>query len=165
FNLVPLKQTVRALVTDVLRKHPVSENYRILVMYGNIPFEQADAEEIHYVLTHKIETTKPIALILHCPGGGDLDAGYLISDLCREFSPDQFITVVPRKAKSAATLICCGADEIHLGSISELGLLHPQVGEIPAPALAVKNAVEAVLDLAGQDPQAADELAKHLGSS
>jgi ClpP class serine protease len=113
------------LLAHVLREHKVSQKYRILLMYDNIGLMRQDADKIYRALTAEKETKKPIALVIHS-GGGEVDAGYLISKLCREFSPDRFLAVVPRRAKSAATLICCGADEIHMGSMSELGPIDPQ---------------------------------------
>lgn len=161
-NRTPLNNSIRALLAHILKDNPVSQKYRTLIMFDNFTLMRQDTDKIYRALTALIETSKPIALIVNS-AGGEVDAGYLISKLCREFSPDHFITIVPRRAKSAATLICCGADHIHMGSMSELGPIDPQVGGMPA--LGLKNAIQHLLDLAGQFPGAADVLAKYLNSS
>lgn len=131
-------------------------------MFDTLTLMRQDTDRIYQALTALTETSKPIALIINSVGG-EVDAGYLISKLCREFSPQLFITIVPRRAKSAPTLVCCGADQIHMGSMSELGPIDPQVSGMPA--LGLKNAIQHLLDLAGQFPGASDVLAKYLNSS
>src|SRR3569833_3463782 len=88
---------------------------------------------------------RPILLVLHNLGGS-IEAGYLISKTCKGLSTGKFVVAVPRKAKSAATLLSLGADEIHMGLISELGPIDPQFGGLPA--LGMKNALEILSDLA-----------------
>jgi hypothetical protein len=67
---------------------------------------------------------KPISVIVHSPGG-QARAAYQIASLlrhrCREFQ-----VVVPRYAKSAATLFSLGASRIVLGRFAELGPLDAQ---------------------------------------
>ena len=67
---------------------------------------------------------------------------------------------VPRQAKSAATLLCCAADEIHMGSLSELGPIDPQIDKLPA--LGLKSSIEHIADLVKSHPQSADMFAKYL---
>src|SRR5262249_17564756 len=62
-----------------------------------------------------------------------------------------------------ATLICCGADEIHMGQLSELGPIDPQFDGLPA--LGLKNAVEHIAELAGKYPNASEMLASYLVKS
>ncbi len=67
---------------------------------------------------------KPVAVLLHSPGGY-ANCAYQIARLlhrhCGEFS-----VVVPRWAKSAATLFTLGASKVYLGSYAELGPLDAQ---------------------------------------
>jgi hypothetical protein len=98
-------------------------------------------------------------LILYSTGGV-IGSAYLIGKLCREYAKDKFAVVVPRQAKSAATLICCAADEIHMGSLSELGPIDPQIQNLPA--LGLKSSVEHISDLLKAYPQASDMFAKYL---
>ncbi len=148
-----LNNNIRAILSHVLTQHPISQKYRILIMFDTLTLMRQDTDRIYQALTALTETSKPIALIINSVGG-EVDAGYLISKLCREFSPQLFITIVPRRAKSAPTLVCCGADQIHMGSMSELGPIDPQVSGMPA--LGLKNAIQHLLDLAGQFPGASD---------
>ncbi len=67
---------------------------------------------------------KPIALLLDSPGGYGRNA-YQIANLIRKHC-GSFKAVVPQYAKSAATLIALGAEEIILGCDAELGPLDAQ---------------------------------------
>ena len=72
-----------------------------------------------------LERNKKIALVIDSPGG-DAQAAYQIAALLRRHCGG-FTAVIPRYAKSAATLIALGADEIMLGEFGELGPLDVQV--------------------------------------
>ena len=68
--------------------------------------------------------------------GGQAKAAYQLAMFFRHYS-DGFIALVPKTAKSAATLLTLGADDIMLGSSGELGPVDAQVreGEHYVPAL------------------------------
>jgi len=70
---------------------------------------------------------------------------------------------VPRVAKSAATLVALGADEIHVGILGELGPIDPQVGGLPA--LGVKRALETIAGICETYPGAADAFAKYMAQA
>jgi len=53
--------------------------------------------------------------------GGDPDQAYVIGNILQDFAREKLTIIVPRFAKSAATLIACAGDEIIMGSASELG--------------------------------------------
>ena len=59
---------------------------------------------------------KDVVLFLLSPGGAG-EPAYQISKLCKSFAKSIFKVVVPRFAKSAATLLAIGADEIHMGPL------------------------------------------------
>lgn len=46
---------------------------------------------------------------------------------CRQYSGGNFEVIVPKKAKSAATMICFGANCIHMSDTAELGPIDPQI--------------------------------------
>ena len=71
--------------------------------------------------------TGPIALVIDSPGGS-ADVAYRLAKLLRDHCGG-FVAVVPRYAKSAATLLCLGADEIIMSEDAELGPLDVQVFE------------------------------------
>jgi hypothetical protein len=58
--------------------------------------------------------------------GGEARAAYQIAMVLRKHC-GAFVAIVPRRAKSAATLLSLGADEIALGTDGELGPLDAQV--------------------------------------
>jgi hypothetical protein len=59
--------------------------------------------------------------------GGDPDAAYKIVKMCREHCSGKLSVIIPFMAKSAATLLAIGTDEIVMGSPSELGPIDPQI--------------------------------------
>jgi Serine dehydrogenase proteinase len=142
-------------------KKGLLDKYNILLMHDNTQLYRGDADNIYNAITSFSES-KPILLVLYSPGG-DIAAAYLISKLCREHAQGRFIVVVPRKAKSAATLLCCGANELHMGSLSELGPIDPQIESLPA--LGLKHAVEQIAGLVKKYPSSATMFADYLHRS
>jgi hypothetical protein len=102
---------------------------------------------------------KNILLVINSPGG-QIEPAYLISKTCKRLATGSFLVAVPRKAKSAATLIALGADEIHMGLMSELGPIDPQIGGLPT--LGLQNSLSILADLACKYPAAAEMLGKYL---
>lgn len=64
-------------------------------------------------------------LILHSPGGSSEVAEQIVTYLRRKF--DNIRIFVPQMAMSAATLMCCAADEVVMGYHSSLGPTDPQL--------------------------------------
>lgn len=90
---------------------------------------------------------KKLDLLLQSPGG-ILEAAYKYFRICKDYS-EEFNVIVPLSAKSAATTICLGADEIVMTSISELGpvdpiVQHPQNPNIRVPARAIKEYIDLI---------------------
>ena len=84
-----------------------------------------------------------IAMLLYS-SGSSIEPAYLISKTCKRKSKNKFVVSIPRNAKSAATLIALGANEIHMGMMSELGPIDPQIGGFPA--LSMSNALEKIAE-------------------
>lgn len=59
--------------------------------------------------------------------GGDIDAAYNLSMLFRKYGHKHLSFIVPRWAKSAATLLVLSGDEILMSPVAELGPLDPQI--------------------------------------
>lgn len=78
-----------------------------------------------YKQLEEIGHTPRIDLILHSYGG-TMDTPYKVVMLIREFC-DEFAVIVPFAAKSAASMLVLGADEVVMGPISELGPIDPLV--------------------------------------
>jgi len=68
-------------------------------------------------------------VIVHS-GGGDIDAAYNLAQLLRRYGRGRLEFIVPRWAKSAATMLVCSGDRIHMSPIAELGPLDPQITEM-----------------------------------
>ena len=59
--------------------------------------------------------------------GGDIDAAYNLALLFRRYGEKKLTFIIPRWAKSAATLLICAGDEILMTPVAELGPLDPQI--------------------------------------
>lgn len=116
------------------------------------------ANRIYNALT-KLKEPKDIFLIIDSRGGS-VESAYLIAKTCRRLSKGKFIVGIPRRAKSAATLISLGADEIHMGLMSELGPIDPQIATIPA--LGLSNALRVIAQLSQEFPGSAEMFSKYL---
>lgn len=91
-----------------------------------VMIEDADADMLEGVL-QKTDLSKGLALVISSPGGFGLTAERIIN-ICRSYSgTGEFWTIVPSKAKSAATMICFGGSKIIMGPTSELGPIGPQL--------------------------------------
>ena len=145
---------LNALVT----RHEVS-NFQVVMLFD----ERDEITNWHADQIYRGATTsgeaKDILLVINSPGG-QIEPAYLISKTCKRLAKSAFVVAVPRKAKSAATLIALGADEIHMGLMSELGPIDPQIGGLPT--LGLQNALSILADLACKYPGSADMLGKYL---
>ncbi len=90
-----------------------------------VALEDKDAIMLEEVLLNTDLSNKDLLLVLNSPGGSGLAAERIIN-LCRKYSNDNFEVLIPNKAKSAATMICLGANKIWMSSSSELGPIDPQ---------------------------------------
>lgn len=156
-----IQDPVNRQVSLDVEKSGMQTTHTILLLHDDHSLTRFAADRIYRAL-EGTDPTKPILLVLNSTGG-DVAAAYLIAKLCREHTKGTFEVAVPRRAKSAATLICCGADRIHMGSLSELGPIDPQFGAIPA--LALKHSVEHIAELAGRYPAASGMFSDYLAKS
>ena len=62
-------------------------------------------------------------------GGGNIDAAYNLARLFSRYGKRRLTYIVPRWAKSAATLLVCGGDSVMMTPAAELGPLDPQITE------------------------------------
>jgi hypothetical protein len=105
------------------------------------------------------DRSKDVLLVL-LNGGGSIEPAYQISKLCKAYARERFLAVIPRYAKSAATLLAIGADEIHMGPLGQLGPIDPQLGRLPA--LGVSQALKSIAQLSQDYPGSAEMLARYL---
>lgn len=124
-------------------------NFRVITMihrqekiglFGIPIYRFIDIEDSEEVL-RAIRTTppdKPIALILHTPGGLILAATQIALALKRHSAKK--IVIVPHYAMSGGTLIALAADEIWMDRSAVLGPVDPQIAaqqnvHLPAPSI------------------------------
>ena len=90
-------------------------------------------DALPFCLNHlmRMENPDSISLFLYSTGGLTM-AGYSLANLIREYCK-KFITIIPFKAMSCATLIAIGADEIIMTRIGQLSPIDPSVPHILGP--------------------------------
>lgn len=151
----------QAYLEQEINKYSCTSKYNIVVLYDDSTMLKSDADKIYNTVT-RFDKKKPVLMVL-LSSGGVPGSAYLIGKLCREYSNGEFIVVVPRHAKSAATLLCCAANEVHMGSLSELGPIDPQINGLPA--LGLKNSIEHIAELVAENPSSSELFAKYLNMS
>ena len=153
-----IKEIANRHVGWLYRRYQKALSYNLLVIFDSSSLHRLDANHI-YAAVGRCNPELPLLLVLRSDGGS-IPAAYLIAKLCRERSPKGFEVVVPREAKSAATLLCCGADRIHMGGLSELGPIDPQFGGVPG--LALKHSLEHLAQLVSEYPGATQMVSEYL---
>lgn len=88
--------------------------------------EDSDADMLEEVLQNTDLNGKELVLLINSPGGDALAAERIVN-ICRSFSTNGFSVIVPKMAKSAATMVCFGAKKIIMSKTSELGPVDPQI--------------------------------------
>jgi hypothetical protein len=117
--------TRRVLIEDLEKKLQRSILTYFTSMLHPVIIEDIDNDMIEGML-QTLDPNKGITMILNSPGGSSLAAERIINT-CRTYSHGDFDVIVPRMAKSAATMICMGANKILMPKTAELGPVDPQV--------------------------------------
>jgi len=146
----------------IAKKHAeATANYTVLALLE--PEDSIDRYDLDRIFTclqkNTGEQQKDVLLVL-LSQGGSIEAAYQISKLCKSHAKGKFIVVVPRQAKSAATLIALGADEIHMGPLGQLGPIDPQLDDLPA--LGVNQALRTIAKVSQEYPGSAEMFAAYL---
>lgn len=164
FNLIKneketskINKAISKHILKIVSRFEISKDYEILYLYDNQSSISEDMADKIYEAIPK-NNKKPILLILNNKGG-KVEPAYLISKTCKESSP-KFNVAIPRKAKSAATLISLGANEIHMGTMSELGPIDPQFGGLPA--LGLTSSLESLAKVVTQYPKSSELFSSYL---
>ena len=159
-----VKNVILNFISFELKQYEnILEKYHILIQFDDTVMRRVDADNIYKSLKQIPQDTKKDILLVLYSFGGDVASAYLISKLCREFAKEKVVVAVPRLAKSAATLICCGADEIHMGSLSELGPIDPQINGLPA--LGLKNTIKHIAETSSIYPDSSTLFADYLAKT
>lgn len=145
----------RWLEQSLSAHNDILQKYEIVLLLSERLLSGRDADEIYRVFEkcRKRErggAAKSVLLILHSFGGYTGNA-YLIGKMLQELSKKNLEIAIPRQAKSAATLLCCAAMHLHMGALSELGPIDPQMRD--GPALGVKATLQHLAELAAQSKE------------
>jgi ATP-dependent protease ClpP protease subunit len=138
------------------------DNYHPVFLFDKYESISKTHSDNIYQSISKLENKKDIFLFL-LSDGGKIEPAYLISKTCKRLCKDKFVITIPRQAKSAATLISLGADELHMGLLSELGPIDPQFGGFPA--LGFTDALKRIASLSAEFPGSGDMFAKYLSDN
>jgi hypothetical protein len=87
---------------------------------------------------------RQLTLLLNSPGGDALAAERIIN-ISRAHSNGKFGVIVPKMAKSAATMVCLGSSRIQMMTTAEVGAIDPQVVEVVHGEMKIVSA-RAVID-------------------
>jgi hypothetical protein len=147
-------------IGELLNSHGMDKYCVLALLEPEESIDSYDLDKIFDALSElNSDHSKDVLLVL-LSRGGNIEPAYQISKLCKSFAKERFIAVVPRQAKSAATLIAIGADEIHMGPLGQLGPIDPQLGNLPA--LGVSQALKTIATVAESHPGSAEMFARYL---
>ena len=127
---------IRLKYIQQLRQH----SGRAVIVYASGWLRSGGRDDLNYAVEggdvhalmevcHDVPETE-LDLLIHSPGGSPEAAEQMVNYLRSQF--EYIRAIVPLQAKSAATMIALGCDEVVLGEHSELGPIDPQI-LIPVP--------------------------------
>ncbi len=154
-----IRENVLDHINKMIIKSDLDKKYNIIFLYDdNRSISNTHSDSIYRALS-SVDKQADVLLVIHSRGGS-IEPAYLISKSCKRLCKKKFAVAVPRKAKSAATLISLGADEIHMGLMSELGPIDPQINKLPAVALS--NALKKIAELSSEYPKSSEMFSRFL---
>ena len=145
----------RSIIADIesaLSELRDEENCRVMTHIANQSMDADDVKAFEDML-QSVDDPNVLYLFINSPGG-DPETALRIIQMCRERS-DDFRAIVPDMAKSAATQVCLGTEEIAMGYNSELGPIDPQIpfrGEWTA-AYTITEGLEFIESRAKNNPE------------
>ncbi len=129
-----------------------------VIVYYSIDTLTGNDAEILFDLLQSVGKQKKLDLFLLSPGGY-VDPAFKMAKMCRDFAEEKFGIIIPHYAKSAATLLCLGSDELVMGSASEIGPIDPQIEimdeygrKFNVSANSVEDALEVIEEHSKGDP-------------
>lgn len=151
---------------ELLDKLEKLRDSKVIVYFSYSPLDDQILVPLYRELV-SIGKTKNIDLFLYSHGGA-VDTPYKVVMLIREFC-EKFSVIVPFSAKSAASMIALGADEVVMGPISELGPIdplvkHPEYKDFWIPVQAFRCCFEYIEELANKssNPEVTEIIIKAL---
>ena len=108
----------------------IKEKVKVVFFFTSFRFpvllQDQDADMLEEILINSNMDNKKLILIINSPGGDALAAERIVN-VCRTYSNNNFEVIVPKMAKSAATMVCFGAMKVGMSRTSELGPIDPQI--------------------------------------
>jgi len=130
-----------------------------LIVYYSVSLLDFSDAKILTELFQSIGKQERLDLFLLSPGGF-VDPAFKMAKLCRNFAKKKFSVIIPYYAKSAATLLSLGSDELVMGHPSEIGPIDPRIRvkdnygrEMDVSATAIKDALKVIEDLSKGAPE------------
>jgi serine dehydrogenase proteinase len=161
YNDTQIKKQVTNHIQELVKEYKLPPSHKVILFFDEATISQVHSNKIYQAVS-KLNNKSDIFMVL-VSSGGRIEPAYLISKTCKRLAKNKFIVCIPRRAKSAATLIALGASEIHMGLLSELGPIDPQFGGFPA--LGLSSALEKIASLSAKFPDSADMFAKYLAEN
>ena len=158
FDQSKFEEVLNGYIETQVKKSGMGQYTILYLIDAERPLSSWHSNRIYQSATSADEE-KPILLVLN-NRGGRIETGYLISKTCKKLCKDKFMVAVPREAKSAATLLALGAEEIHMGLMSQLGPIDAQVRNLPASGM--KSALEILSDITCRYPGASIMISEYL---
>jgi membrane-bound ClpP family serine protease len=159
-NVQEVKDRLAGEIGDILKAHGLDKYCCLALIEPQESIDSFDLDQIFRALNELNPDGQKDVILFILSRGGEGEPAYQISKLCKSFAHEKFIVVVPRHAKSAATLIAIGADEIHMGPLGQLGPIDPQIGGLPA--LGVSQALKTIASVSELYPKSAEMFARYL---
>ncbi len=158
--LQDIRERLANEIAEVLSRHGLDKTCCLALLEPHDYIDSYDLDQIFSALNGTNADHKRDVVMFLLSTGGAGEPAYQISKLCKSFAHKKFTVVVPRYAKSAATLLAIGADEIHMGPLGQLGPIDPQIGGLPA--LGVSQALKTIASVAAMYPKSAEMFARYL---
>ena len=127
----------------MLKKLQEKRNTSVLVLISHQSISPYVVYKLNHVL-RKMGHVEKLDVVLES-GGGSIDSAYKVLKLLKMYA-EKVTVIVPFHAKSAASLIAIGADELVMCKSGELGPVDPQVRDPQSghfiPAHSIKESIE-----------------------
>lgn len=168
-ELTELTEPGEAPAFDKIRSKYLNHLYettgRSVIVYASawlkkpfVPAMNVMGDDVHGLMTVCYQVkNENLDLILHSPGGDPAAAEQMLEYLRTRFK--HIRAIVPLQAKSAATMIALGCDEIVMAGHSELGPIDPQIsfptadGMRTGPAFAIKRDFDRAVQECADTPE------------
>lgn len=120
------KETITELVKELEK---IRDSKVVSLFFNSVPITSDIVNDVYDSLNSELKEPVEKLDVIIDSGGGDIDAAFHLVKILRKYvtTNGHLTFIIPRYAKSAATLMACGGDSILMGITSEIGPLDPQI--------------------------------------